>query len=330
MEPSEKSVLEKCLSQELAAVTKILGVNTPKQGLSNETLLLDLLVQKSSAEPVTKRLVLRKTPKIGLFEKYDLRRQYDFMRVLWGSGVPVPKVLGWYDQIEGASDGPLFFMEYVHADIPPENWFKEGVIAEASVEDRAEIGSQFIQTIAKIHALNWQSLGLGALNPFHGEDALMQDIQIWESRLEYCNASSDPVLSQALRWLKSNAPVVGEVTLVHGDCKPANYGFLNSKCVVVFDWELAHLGDPIDDIGWLLAHEHRDGSPPDGFPGRTSIVSEYVQITGRSLVNLDYYEAYALFRFLVIGKLAMRNLGGPIDESDFTPFEVGMIELMSL
>jgi aminoglycoside phosphotransferase (APT) family kinase protein len=67
------------------------------------------------------------------------------------------------------------------------------------------------------------------------------------------------VLEFALRWLKRNKPVAMEITVVHGDYRTGNFLFDDESITAVLDWEMVHLGDPLEDVGWLCGRSWRQG-----------------------------------------------------------------------
>jgi aminoglycoside phosphotransferase (APT) family kinase protein len=95
------------------------------------------------------------------------------------------------------------------------------------------------------------------------------------------------------------------VGLVWGDARIANQIFDDFRCVAVLDWEMASLGDPIQDLAWYCFFDRlfADGlgqARLPGIPSRDATAARYEDLTGRAPRNLDYYEVFAAFRFAVI------------------------------
>ena len=92
-------------------------------------------------------------------------------------------------------------------------------------------------------------------------------------------ATPDPALAFALRWLRRNVPAYdGPPVLVQGDTGPGNFMYADGRVIAVVDWELAHLGDPMDDIAWLSLRATQE--PFTDFPAR---LREYEELSGNAI-----------------------------------------------
>jgi len=106
--------------------------------------------------------------------------------------------------------------------------------------------------MAGIHELDWRSLGLDFLgvppSPAHCADL---EIDKWEAILEKDRLEPHPILSMGLRWLRHHKPVSPKVTLVHADYRTGNFLYDQHSILGILDWEMVHLGDPMEDVGWF-------------------------------------------------------------------------------
>ena len=114
-----------------------------------------------------------------------------------------------------------------------------------------------------------------------------------------------PVLDLAERWLRANAPQSGALRLVHGDYRVGNFMFDESGLVAVLDWELAHLGDPVEDLAWLCVRAWRFGNdrlPAGGLGSREDLVAAY-QAAGGEPVDPDslrFWEVLGNFKLALV------------------------------
>jgi aminoglycoside phosphotransferase (APT) family kinase protein len=113
-----------------------------------------------------------------------------------------------------------------------------------------------------------------------------------------------PVFELAFRWLDGHRPEMGAPTVVHGDFRMGNFLVGPQGLTAVLDWELAHRGDPVEDLGWLCARAWRFGGPGavSGLGSREELVDAYVAAGGRavSLDDLRWWEVLATLRWGVI------------------------------
>ena len=116
-------------------------------------------------------------------------------------------------------------------------------------------------------------------------------------------------------WLRANTPTMGEPGILHGDYQLANVMFQHvapARVAAVVDWEQSTIGDPLVDLGWLLALWDEPGEEPvrggdevrvnqqDGFPTRDELAERYASATGRPLDHLGWYEVLALFKLACV------------------------------
>ena len=107
-------------------------------------------------------------------------------------------------------------------------------------------------------------------------------------------------------WFRANAPKASRISVVHGDYRIGNFLLDHGKITAILDWELVHLGDPLEDLGWVCLQAWRGRSPNmcHFFP-REELYERYETLTGRPLdqAAVRYWEAFGTF------KLAVMHLG---------------------
>lgn len=173
-----------------------------------------------------------------------LTPEFNVIKALWGSGVPVPRAL-WLDA-EGEGLGqPFFIMERVPGTAD---------VRTLRHPDRAQaarpVAEHFVEVTARLHAWDWRSRGIDFLAVPTPENAAARQIASWESLFLRNRMEPHPILVDAFLWLKEHQPVAERISLVHGDYRPGNFLYDGGRLTALLDWEMVHLGDPVEDIAW--------------------------------------------------------------------------------
>ena len=316
-------------------------------GFSSDTLMFDLDTREGGRE-VHRALVARIQPTgFQVFPEYDLGLQFGIQQALAPTDIPTARML-WREEEAGVLDAPFYVMERVEGRIPNDNppYHMGGWITEIQPEERASIWWSGLEVLARIHRLDWQTLGLGFLaEPQQGREAPAQRAEgerssegrgasPLERHLDYYSAflawawddKPHPTCTPALEWLYQNRPRDPEpVALCWGDARIGNMVFRDHRCVAVLDWEMARLGSPEEDLAWwvFLDRHHSEGVGVPrlaGFPSREETIARYEEWSGHRVRHLDYYERFAAMRFSVImARLAkqMQATGVLPPDSDF-------------
>lgn len=267
-------------------------------GRSNLTYLIDDAKGRS--------WVLRRPPLGHLLESaHDVGREYRILRSLRDTGVPVPRVLGFSAPGETAAV-PLVLMEHVRGvviDSREAAW-------DLGIGHRRAASESLVDALASIHAVDLQATGLDDLAS-HGPYAPRQ-LKRWLRQWQASKTREIPEVEEVHGRLASAVPPQGEVTLVHGDFHLLNAMVepVTGRVSAILDWELSTLGDPLADVGGLLAYwaEAGDATPTglfsmtalEGFPSRRDLAERYSQQTGRELSTLAFWEALANWKVAII------------------------------
>lgn len=277
-------------------------------GFSNDTVLFDVdyeLGGQQRREPVVARI---KPGGYPVFPEYDLSRQFAVQKMLGETDVPVARMY-WEEKDDAVLGAPFYVMERVAGQIPTDNppYHAGGWLTESSPEQREQLWWSGIEVLARIHRLDWEHLGFRFLAmPDRGDTPLAQQIDYYEDYLEWAaRGKPQPTVAAALEWLKANQPANDRVSLVWGDARIGNMIFQEHRCVAVLDWEMVTLGDPVEDFAWwlFLDRHHSEGIDTPrlpGFPSREQTIARYEELMGFPVENVDYYEAFAAFRFAII------------------------------
>ena len=288
-------------------------------GLSNESFVFDVSWQEAGTSRC-QGMVLRCPPKdYPIFPEYDLSAQFRTMELLQPEGIAVPSVL-WLENDETILGSQFYVMGKLEGVVPPEYppYHSFGVFFNATPEQRAKMWWGTLESIARIHKLDWKSLGFSFLGvPKAGADPIDRRLEYNERYLNWVKESpqeSQPILEAALEWLKEHRYEPERVTLCWGDPRIPNtmYNQDNFDVVGVLDWEMAYLGDPEADLGWFFfldwQHTIGYGIPRlEGTPNREETVQRYEELTGFKVKNLFYNEVLAAFGFGIIMLKIFKN-----------------------
>jgi aminoglycoside phosphotransferase (APT) family kinase protein len=258
-----------------------------------------------------RRWVLRRPP-LGhlLASAHDVAREARIIAALAPTDVPVPAILG-VAQDPAIADVPLVLMEFIDGQVVDTIEVTESLAPQR----RREIGLSLPMTLAKIHAVDIEAVGLSDLAS-HKSYARRQ-LKRWAGQWERSKTRDLPELDDLTRRLCATVPEQHEVSLVHGDFHLRNVIVSQTTGAVigVLDWELSTLGDPLADMGTMLAYWPEPGedvgdlaaSALDGFPDRAELARIYLEQTGRDAQALKYWHALGLWKIAIIVEGVMRR-----------------------
>lgn len=258
------------------------------------------------------RWVLRRPP-LGtlLASAHDVVREARILAALRDTAVPVPRILGVSDDRE-VCDAPLVLMEHVEGQV-----LDHAAIARTlSPRRRNDLARSLVNTLATVHTVDLAAVGLSDLAS-HKPYAARQ-LKRWSSQWEKSKTRESPELDDLTDRLRAHEPPQRELTLVHGDFHLNNLitDPDTGQVRAVLDWELATLGDPLADMGSLLAYWAEPGEEPvpgfgvtalDGFPGHAELTRWYLSETGRDAQALRYWHVLGLWKVAVIAEGVLRR-----------------------
>jgi aminoglycoside phosphotransferase (APT) family kinase protein len=281
-------------------------------------------------------VVLRRPPRGPLPPSaHDVLREARLLRALEPTPVRTPRVLAVCadEQVIGA---PFYVMERVNGDV-----ITDSIPAPLDTpEQRRAIALELIDGVVELHGVDWTALDLDGFGKPTGylERQLRRFTGLWEhNRTREIDA-----VEEVGAWLAANMPVSPPATIVHGDYRLGNTMFRSgapARLEAIFDWEMATIGDPLADVGYMMIH----WTQPDdeqtrftlqsvttrpGFPSRRELVAMYEQRSGRSVEALDWYVALALWKAVVFMEGNYRRaISGTTDDPYLRTFGEGVIEL---
>jgi aminoglycoside phosphotransferase (APT) family kinase protein len=280
-------------------------------GLSNLTFRV---TDAAGREWALRRPPLGKT----LSSAHDMAREHRVVAALGATDVPVPPAAGLCED-ESVNGAPFYVMEFVRG--PVLRGVSEAEAAFPDHGDRREIGFRVADTLARIHAVDPDPIGLGDLG--RREDYVARQLRRWYGQWEKSKTRELPAVDQVHERLAARIPTQEGVSLVHGDYRLDNMILADSgEVAAVVDWELCTLGDPLADLGTLMAYwpergeeSTRLGEPANlapGFPTREEIAARYAESSGRDISELDFYTALGYWKLAIIlqGVYARSVAGG--------------------
>lgn len=251
-------------------------------------------------------LILRLGPPYGLFAPYSARPQHAALKALENTTVPVPRSYWWSD--DASTLGAPFFVSERVAGSAPVPWvsgtgsgFEEGY--------RLRIGAQFVSALAGLHKAEWRGLAGFENDGTTCQNAALRQVETWERNQARWALKPYPMLSWAFRWLRRNLPVAPRVSLVHGDYRLGNFLELDGRITAILDWELVHLGDPHEDLGWAFLPQYTGGS---GLICRLlkkeDFIAQYEREAGFTVdaASLQFYLVFSLVKLAITHIAAVR------------------------
>lgn len=300
--------IESFLAQQLGHAVEVGAVRRFPVGFSWLTYAVPVRGLEGDARSgPTRELILRLGPDYGLFAPYSALPQTLAMRSLEGSRVPVPRAF-WSSDDPGILGAPFLFCEKVEG---------EAVVPWVSAHEpglderlRSQLAEQFVDALADLHQLRWQDRPIAAMA--HGitpDTAAQINLDDWASRIARWSMRSHPLADWGLRWLRANCPVAPRVTVVHGDYRTGNFLQQAGRITAILDWELVHLGDPHEDLGWASLPMYMGGTSlicrlaePDWFYARYGDRAGF-EVSMRSV---RYYQAFSLLKLAATHMAAAR------------------------
>jgi len=281
-------------------------------------------------------VVVRRPPRGPLPPSaHDVLREARLLRALEHTPVRVPRVLAVCerDDVIGA---PFYVMERVAGEV-----ITDSVPAELdNPSERDQIADQLIDALIELHAVDWLAVGLDGFGKPSGY--LERQLRRFGGLWEHNKTRELPEVERVGRWLSEHLPQSPPATIVHGDYRLGNTMFAPAapaRLVAIFDWEMATIGDPLADVGYMVMQWTEPDDPPakfslhnvtrlEGFPTRAELVARYEERSGRSMQALDWYVTLALWKAVVFMEgNYKRALAGSTDDPYLKSFGDGVVEI---
>jgi aminoglycoside phosphotransferase (APT) family kinase protein len=319
LEPLEAFLDERALGRGPVAVEPL------GDGHSNVT----FLIKRGGA-----RFVLRRPPRGPLPKSaHDVLREARLLRLLGPAGIPVPRILATSDDAS-VIGAPFYVMPFIEGHVLttalPDAFANPG--------DPQAIGEVFVDALVALHAVDVERSGLRDLGPAAGY--LKRQLRRFRGLLEENVTRALPDLHRVADWLEGNRPASTDMTVVHGDFRLGNVLFealRRPRLAAILDWEMATLGDPLADLGYMTAMwaQADDADDPmlrlsavtrgPGFARPDVLAARYAQASGRDVAALGWYEVLAVWKAAIFLESSyQRFLAGTTDDAYFANLAAGV------
>jgi aminoglycoside phosphotransferase (APT) family kinase protein len=258
------AILCEHFDEELEAVT----VSRAALGNAQETWFVEARGRRN--EP--RELVLRRSAAAGTLEWTDRAQEYSVLRALAQHGLPVPEAFG-----HGTLDRPYVLMERRAGTAP----------GRLSDEERGALARDLGRWLARLHRLEPRGLGLEA--PTTAREATLDELRRWQDRYRAARPAPVPLLGALLAWAERNVPVDDGTrpVLLWGDPGPHNVLMVDGRINALLDWELSHVGHPLEDLGaavWSCFEQVEPNDVVAGYEAEAGVVDH---------ATLEYFVALA-------------------------------------
>jgi aminoglycoside phosphotransferase (APT) family kinase protein len=282
------------------------------------------------------RVIIRRPPRGPLPPSaHDVLREARLLKALEPTPVRVPRVLAVCDDT-AVIGAPFYIMERVEGEVITSS-LPPGLDTEP---ERRRVAQELVDALVEVHAVDWPAVGLEGFGKPTGylERQLRRFTGLWEHN----RTRELPEVEQLGRWLTEHMPSSPPATIVHGDYRLGNTMFATdapARLISIFDWEMATIGDPLADLGYMVMHWTQPGDEVGlfnlhsvttlpGFPTRQELIARYEENSGRSMRQLDWYVTLALWKAVVFMEgNYKRALAGSTDDPFLQTFGEGVVEL---
>lgn len=275
-------------------------------GASRETYRFRARYRSSAAE-VDRHLIFRRDPPASLLET-DRATEFRAYQAFHRLGLPVPEPIALEFDAK-ALERPFFIMEEitgceVASTLNPDPYGSH----------REKIGRQFWSVLGRIAQADADAIGLGDLDGERDVGAIWRhEVTRWEKIIDEDELEPQPIARAATRFLKRNPPPAAQkISVVHGDYRSGNFLFDPEGDIrAILDWEMAHLGDPLEDLAWALdpLWSHGDPMHPAGLIARADAIKQWEKASGLKADPhaLEWWELFASLKGLGIWMSAARE-----------------------
>ena len=278
--------------------------------------------------------VLRRPPfGLKLESAHNMGREYKILKVLSENGLRVPKPMYLYNMKELSVDD-FYIMEFIEGETIANNQIAD----EFNEIQKNTITKSFIKALSEIHNFDVISSELNDLGKH--EDYVERQINRWNKQFQSQKVREIKELEIATKLLLDNIPSQQTVGIVHGDYRLDNVRVKDNQVAAVLDWELCTLGDPLADMGTVIASwntkQEKDSpfiySPTlsEGFPTRKDVIELYLNNSDLDLSDIEFYARLSFWKHAMImeGVYIRYSMGsyGKTNENEIESFKNSTIK----
>ncbi len=305
-QPDFAPALERAITRAIAGIASITDLKRLSGGASQETWSFD-----GTGTSGATRLILRRAPYGKTVQRtataVPLATEAKVIRLAEKAGVPVPPVP--YVLQDTDDLGPGYIMGRIEGETIARKILRDAEFAEA----RPKLARQCGRILAKIHAI---------------DKAHVSDLTVVPPRAQFDQYRSiydtydypHPVFEVAFKWLEQRLPATPELTLVHGDFRHGNLMIGPDGVRAVLDWELTHIGDPAEDLGWICVNSWRFGETHKvvgGFGDVDDLLSGYAEAGGKGMTaeRVKFWEMFGTLKWGIMCMTMYQAFAGGSDRS---------------
>ena len=283
-------------------------------GLSRENWSLDASWTDANGQHAHHLMLMRDAA--GTLLNTERSREFEVLKALEGSAVAAP-VVHWMDP-----DGRFLGAPSLVMALMPGSCDYMVLNGSRPLPERLQLAHDFLELLVKIQAVDWRAQGLGERLGVPEGSPGKAELGHWEAEYRRVQLEPHPELDYVLNWLSGTAPQAEAVVLVHGDFKPGNALIEDTRITAKLDWETAHLGDPLEDLGWITNPVRKREHQISGHWEREQIVEAYRKLTGRKVCEADliWWNVFSCWKLAVIQLTAVNEfVAGRYDRVFQTP-----------
>ena len=269
-------------------------------GASRETYRLVARWRRGS-ESVERRLILRRDPQSSLIET-ERSIEFSAFRAFYGTKIPVPEPL-FLEMDASWLERPFFVMEEISGCESSWRFFTEKPWSDLL----EKIGEQKWRILGEIARTDPATCGLaGALEAPRPQDCWRRELEYWERVIDQDELTPQPIARAAIRWCRRQPPPPPErIAVVHGDYRTGNFLYDRQGNIrAILDWEMCHLGDPLEDLAWALdpLWSWPDRDRPGKLLPRDRALAIWSEVSGIEIDGqaLEWWEIFASVKGLAI------------------------------
>ena len=277
---------------------RIENVRSMPGGASKETWALDVFYKEHGREHA-QPMILRLNRASPLPVAIQPRQEFTVLEAAYREGIPVPRPF-WFG--DDSLSNPFYLVERIEGETIARRLLRDDDYARA----RQVVPLQLARILAGIHRIPVEEHGLHTLpKRSQAESPARGELEFYEELFLRLAPEPHPALELGIRWLKEHAPKSDEQVLVHGDYRLGNVMFGPEGVRAILDWELAHLGDPMEDLGWISVRSWRfgnDAKPIGGMGDREDFYQAYSKAGGYPLdrARINYWEIFGNLKWGII------------------------------
>jgi aminoglycoside phosphotransferase (APT) family kinase protein len=279
-------------------------------------------------ETPTTSYVLRRKPFGRLLPSaHAVDREFRVIAVLRNHGFPVPQAYAL------CQDDSVIGVAFYIMSMEKGRVFWDQALPSVSRDERRPIYVSKVETLARLHMLDPEKIGLGDFGK--PGNYFARQVGRWSKQYRASETQHIPEMERLIEWLPRTVPKMERLSIVHGDYRLDNMIFHASepRVIALLDWELSTLGDPMADLAnmlmqWIMPGLVATDLEALNVPSMAEAAQIYCDCTGTNLPDLNWYFAYSLFRFACIGQgIAGRFRDGTSTSAKANEVEKGVVPM---